>query len=248
MTAGGVQMQGRWIVAVAAMVGITGVPAAAQDTYVSASLTADVVRFSGSETPGVADLTPDGEALGFAVRLGTRLGSAWGVEAEVSRAAEIERESEPDAIPFPRPTDPIASIITDGRPVVPGVDVRIVPPVTYRMRSAYRDLTVSAGVWARQDFTARFALVYSGGVGFHRSEREAELTIAMIGLIPEVPGLIFPPTRTVTDVTTYSARPFAGIEGRVRMTEQVELVPGVRVHGLEAGLLVRPSIGVGWLF
>jgi hypothetical protein len=241
-------MQARWMAALTMVCALAVVPAAAQDTYVSASLTLDVIRFSRSETPGGTDLSPDGEAPGFALRLGTRLGSAWGVEAEFSRAAEIERESGPDAIPLvPRTTNPALGIIGNGRLAIPGIDPLVFLPLVYRVRTTYRDSTVSAGAWVRQDFTGRFALVYTGGVGFHRSEREAELTVDPIGVVPTGLGLVLP-SRTVTDVTTYSARPFAGVEGRLRLSEHVEVVPGVRLHGLEEGLLVRPSIGAAWVF
>jgi hypothetical protein len=53
-------------------------------------------------------------------------------------------------------------------------------------------------------------------------------------------------------VTEYGVGPVAGIEARIRMTEHVRLVPGVRIHGLggpiSEGWLVRPSVGLSWAF
>src|SRR5688500_5865962 len=75
-------------------------PAFAQSTYVSASVTGDIVRFSGSEVAGINGTPGSGEAIGFALRVGTPLGTAWGVEAEFARPSEITTESRPDVIPL----------------------------------------------------------------------------------------------------------------------------------------------------
>lgn len=238
----------------AVALGSMATPVAAQDTYVSVSLIGDVVRFSGSETAGLAEILPGGEALGFALRVGTRLGAAWGVEAEFARPAEIESEGAPGMVPLESGSftfsDTTRGIVTPGGDVtVSGPGSLIFPPISYRVRTAYRDLLFSAGAWARQDLSARVALVYSGGVGFHRAEHEVAFTFEPIGVFPTIAGIpIFPRAPMVTETRTYSTRPFAGFEARVRMTDRLELVPGIRVHGLNGGILVRPSVGVGWIF
>lgn len=241
--------------------GCLHVPAYAQDTYVGALLTGDVVRFSGPDDARLPEF-PGGEAIGFALRLGTRIGTAWGVEAEFSRPAEIRHEGVPQVVPLPAPGD-LTFTAPDGTLVtVPRPDTLIFPPPSYRVRTAYRDMTVSAGLWARQDLSARFALVYTGGVGFHRTEREAEflfdpirfadslLTPAVIGGIPIIPRapIGFGPAAYKAASTEYTTRPFAGLEARIAMTERVDLVPGIRVHGLAGGLLLRPSVGLIWAF
>ena len=245
-------MKRHWLLPAAVLVWTAAAPASGQDASVSASLIGDIVRFGGSETAGLPDFSPGGEALGFALRVGTRLGPAWGVEAELARPGEIESDGRPDVIPLRAGgftwEDAAARIRTDGF-TVPGIETLIFPPISYRVRTAYRDLTVSAGAWARQDLSARLALVYSGGVGFHRTERKLELSFDPIRVIPPMPGgTAIVPGAMVTKTTTYSARPFAGIEARVGMTERLELVTGLRVHGLDGGVLVRPSIGLGWTF
>ena len=243
----------RVLVLGAVALGSAATPVAAQDTYVSVSLTGDVVRFSASETPGLADILPGGEALGFALRVGTRLGAAWGVEAEFARAAEIESEGAPGVIPLESGSftfsDTTRGIVMPGGGVTISPGSLIFPPISYRVRTAYRDLVFSAGAWARQDLSARVALVYSGGVGFHRAEHKVAFTFEPLGVFPTIPGIpILPRAPMVTEARTYSTRPFAGFEARVRMTDRLELVPGIRVHGLNGGILVRPSVGVGWIF
>ena len=247
-------MKRHWIVLVV-VCGFVHVPAFAQGTYVGAALTGDIVRFSAAEEARLPEFS-GGEAIGFALRLGTRLGPAWGVEAEFARAAEIRREGSPQVIPLRALDAP--TIITGSNPLtIPRVDPVIFPPINYRVRTAYRDVTFSAAIWARQDFSGRFALVYSGGVGFHRTEREVEFMFDPVPF-PRLAGtsLSFVNSAVVavpsgiygSDTVTYTARPFAGIDARVRMTERLDLVPAIRLHGLSGGLLLRPSVGLNWLF
>jgi hypothetical protein len=58
--------------------------------------------------------------------------------------------------------------------------------------------------------------------------------------------IVFPPA--VTNATTYDVGPFAGMEGRIGLTEHTHLVAGVRLHGISGGWLFRPSVGLGWNF
>jgi hypothetical protein len=39
-----------------------------------------------------------------------------------------------------------------------------------------------------------------------------------------------------------------GFEACIGLTEHVNLVPGVRLHGLENGWLLRPAVGLEWEF
>ena len=68
--------------------------------------------------------------------------------------------------------------------------------------------------------------------------------------LPDVvlPGLtpLLPPRSTETIV--YSVRPNVGLEGRIRMTDHAEFVPGIRLQGLQDGWLIRPSVGINWTF
>lgn len=233
-------MRSRWVVAVGLSVAASAAPARAQSAYVSVSLAGDVVRFTHSEAEGVPSLLGGGEATGFALRVGTPLGSRWGVEAEFARPSTIENEGGgPDVVP----------LVYRGLPyeVVGGqLDPRIYPIISYRVRTSQRNTTFSTAVWARQDLSPRFALVYLGGVGFHRMERDIEYTYGPGPRLLAIPIIV--PPRSRTDTVTYTARPLVGIEARIGMTDHLELVPGVRLHGLESGVLVRPSVGLGWTF
>ena len=240
------------------LAGLLHAPAYAQETYVSASLTGDVVRLSRPGDSRQADFS-GGEAIGFALRLGTRLCTALVVEAEFAGPTEIRHEGTPAVIPLPAPpvltvTAPDGTLITIPRP-----QPEIFPPLNYRVRTEYRDAAIAAGIWARQELSARFALVYSGGVGFHRTEREVELAFEPPGL-PEVlvtadllggvrRSLISRgPSTYAAEAVEYTARPFAGIDARIAMMERLHFVPGIRLHGLSGGLLVRPSAGLSWDF
>jgi len=210
-------------------------PAVAQGAYVGAALTGDIVRFNGSETRGVGDVRSGGEALGFALRVGTPLASIWGVEAEFVYPAEIESESSPDVFP-------LGSFIATNGPIgIPGP--LIYPPISYRVRTSWRTSTFSTGVWARHDLSERVALVYSGGAAFNRTKNEFEFSYTPSPRF----GIIAPPS-SLTETVLYSVQPFAGIGARIGMTAHFELVPAVKLLGLESGMLVRPSIGLGWTF
>jgi hypothetical protein len=209
-------------------------PAGAQGTYVGAALTADIVRFSHSETRGTNEQR-GGEAIGFALRVGTPLGSIWGVEAEFVYPSSIENESSPDVFPlFPLPTV---------GPIGTSIESVIYPPISYQVRTAWRTSTLSTGVWARQGISERVALVYSGGAAFIRTRSDFEF----IYTPPRQLGFIALPSTSIETVH-YSVRPFVGIGARIGMTEHLELVPAVRLQGLDGGMLVRPSIGLAWAF
>jgi hypothetical protein len=230
-------MSWRWTVGVGLVALGCASPAAGQGAYVGAALTGDIVRFDHSETRGVGDVRSGGEALGFALRVGTPLASIWGVEAEFVYPSEIERESSPDIFPL---ASPIATNVSIVGPVLGPV---IYPPISYSVRTSWRTTTFSTGIWARQNVSERVALVYSGGAAFNRTQNEFEFIYAPLPRL----GVIVPPS-TLTETVRYSVRPFAGIGARIGMTEHLELVPAARLLGLESGMLVRPSIGLGWTF
>lgn len=234
-------MRSIWLAAAVMLVGAA--PSLAQGPFVGGALTGDLVRFSRSESEGGRDLTDGGEALGFALRAGTPLGAGWGVDVEFARPGTIDREAGPDVIPLPF-RDPRVLAGTGGL-TVSDLGLLIYPPIPFIDRASQRTTTFSAGLWARQALSARAALVYSGGIGFHRTWREHEFGYG-IERLANAPLIL--PRRLRTETTVYSTRPYAGIEARLKMTDRLELVPGVRLHGLEDGLLVRPAVGLAWTF
>jgi hypothetical protein len=229
------------------VVGFGVIPAAAQGTYVGAALTGDITRSTSSSSEGLPEFDQNGQALGFALRLGTSLGSFWGVEAEFSRPAEIEQDGNFDVFPVTALSrvDPTGGILTGLYDVV-GVGSFISP--AYDLQSTERNSTFSTNVWARQGISGRAAIVYSGGLAFTRSEHETRIAVQFrpspFPLPVTVPSLLQRTTRTVV----YSVRPNVGIEGRIRMSDHAEFVPGLRLHGLQDGWLIRPSVGINWTF
>ena len=81
-------------------------PARAQGTYVSASLVGDITRVAHSD--GFFDESAGGEAIGFALRVGTPVGANWGVEAEFARSGTIANSLNPRALPAV--TDPFSTV------------------------------------------------------------------------------------------------------------------------------------------
>ena len=210
--------------------------AVAQSTYVSASLVGDVFRSTHSESRGGVDYSNDGEALGFALRVGTPLGSQWGVELEFARPGEIETD-------FAGPI-----ILASGLEAInslSGYQVsQIFPaPFSYRLRTTQRHTTLATTAWFFQDVSQRVSLIYLAGMGFSRTTVESETRFDI--LPATVAPLILP---VATTITTYGVRPLVGLEARIGLTEQIDLVPGFRLHGLQEGWLLRPAVGLAWNF
>jgi len=215
-------------------------PVCAQGAYVSASLTGDVLRLDNAQSTGI-DNSRGGEAIGFALRLGTELAPKWGVELEFARPAEIDTEISPGIVPLPALA--FQSIGLDGT-TLPGTNL-VLPTYSYRIRTSERHTTLSAGLWARQQLTPKVSLVYMGGAGFRRSTSEVSISF------DPTPFLGIPivrPSASVTNSTAYGVGPFVGVESRIGLTDHAQLVPGVRLHGVAGGWLFRPSVGLAWNF
>ena len=135
--------------------------------YVGASLIADAVRASGpEEQPG------NGEAIGFALRVGTPLAERWGVDLEFARSGDIEW----------RPDVTILATLTRTVPSLIGVlppEISIFPTPEIAIESQLSTLTTM--LWWRQELTDRFDLVYLGGAAFTRTETESRISYAQIG-------------------------------------------------------------------
>lgn len=231
--------------ALAFLVSVASTPAvSAQSGYVSASLVGDVVRVNHAEGAGRGDTSGGGEALGFALRLGTEVGSRWGVEAELARPSEIDSRFEPGIIPLVLAASTTVVSSTPSGVVPPSTEL-FPYPYTYRVHTQQRYTTLSVAAWARQELSPKVSLVYLGGIGFHRTTQDVEFTFEPSILLGR--PVIFPQP-SLTETILYTARPFTGIEARIGLTDHVQLIPGVRLHGLDGGWLVRSSVGLGWVF
>ena len=216
-------------------------PARAQGAYVNASLIGDITRVSHSG--GFFEESAGGEAIGFALRVGTPVGANWGVEAEFARSGKIANGLNPRALPAV--TDPFSTLSGGGYvSSLPGgnsLSVIFPTPVGYDFRTTVQHTTLATTAWVRQDATSRVSLVYLGGLNFVRATHAFDVRV-----LPAVlrPTLILPTSESFI----YSVRPIVGIEARVRLTDHVELVPGVRLSGIDGGWLIRPAVGLGWGF
>lgn len=209
--------------------------ASAQSAYVGASLFGDIVRRSHTESSFSSD-TGSGEAMGFALRIGAPLGSNWGVDLEFARPSTID-----GAADFVYPAilagglEGLPDAIT-GLPNAPAIYPPIFPiPIALETRD--RHTTLSTSVWALQNVSSRVALVYLGGVAFNRFHRE--YVYAFRG----VEGF-----SVAEETVTYGARPVVGFEAWISLTDNVTLTPGLRLHGIQDGWLVRPGVGIAWSF
>ncbi|MBI3048858.1 MAG: hypothetical protein HYY76_11185 [Acidobacteria bacterium] len=218
---------------------VSAAPALAQSAYVAGGIGADIFRPARVEARGADDLTLGGEAVALSVRVGTAVTDRWGVELELTRAGETEREMR-RGVPIP---------VLTGRAIEAGVLLipeLAVPLFESTVRLARRHTTLDAVAWVAQTISGRVDLVYLGGVAFIRSTGEMEFEIRRR---PDAAPIVVPPrTRT----TTYDAGPVAGVEARVALTGRTTLIPGLRLHGVggdTAGAwLLRPSVAVGWRF
>jgi hypothetical protein len=204
-------------------------------------LVGDVVRLDQYDSR--SGDSGSGEAFGFALRLGTPVGARWGVELEFVRPGEMTSDQTPEFLPYVT-----APNVRTSLPTLPnGAEVLVYDPLTlpaysYRFRSTQRRTTVSAALWARQEISPRFSLAYLGGVAFGRTNSEVEISY----LFARPTILPIPPV--FSESIAYDVRPMVGVEGRIRMGGKVDLVPGLRLHGVGGGWLIRPAVGLSWAF
>ena len=218
-----IKSRGLLLLTISALFG-TPSPSWGQTAYVGASLMGDIVRTTHTDSSFVDGGETGGEAVGFALRVGTGLGSNWGVELEYARPSAISREQ------FIYPMFAIqAGLMPD---VVPEIF-----PLPLPSETRDRNTTLSAVLWANQAVTERVSLVYLGGVAFNRFSRE-------YGYAFDVLPALFSVSRTVT----YSTRPVVGFESWIGLTDNVTLMPGLRLLGVEGGWSIRPAVGIGWSF
>jgi hypothetical protein len=101
--------------------------------------------------------------------------------------------------------------------------------------------SISMLAWVPQRVGSAVQLVYLGGVTFHRTA-----TAGRLG--PERPA----DSRFDSKLTEYSTGPTVGMEARIALTTHVQVVPGVRLDGIQVansnGWLLRADAGISWVF
>jgi hypothetical protein len=216
------------------LVSIAICPASAQSVYVAGAVGADMLFVSNEEAFGFIPSRGSGEAISGAARLGVLVEERWGIELEVSRAAQIRDTSTPGG-PFP---------LASAFPVfLPEIDLHT------------RITTISTTASIRQQVADRTALVYLGGIVFHRVDSRFEYDarrgppiFADLGFGESLTsiGLVLPSIRT--DSVQYGVGPVVGFEAHIGYGDHLTIVPGVRMHGFPEAWLLRPAVGVGWRF
>ena len=217
-------------------------PAAAQSTYVGASLIGEFARFGHVDVDGDdlgrilpnLDASRNGETLGFDLRLGRGLGERWGVELAFARGGTIEQ----------RRTQRVALRLIDVPvgilPIVP------VPNFEFELRTEQQYTTVDALAWVRQDLGTRVGLALLGGVSFTRVESEQELRFSEIRVAALLP---YPPD---IETVQHGVGPVVGAEAVIGIAEHTAVTAGLRLHGVSVGglggWLVRPAAGLRWTF
>ena len=221
----------RWCVLLF-LIAATATPAAAQSTYVGASLVSDIGRFNRVEfdddvfarlvrTSG----NQDGEALGFNVKIGREISRRWGVEFEFARTGEFE-ETTPVAFPaFFRER----------------LDLTVAPTDIEVER---RHTTFAGLAWLRQEFGERVDVSYLAGIAFSRVDAEFEYEGPRI--------LIYPPiTLPNYETISYDVGPTVGAEAAFKFGAAA-VTGGIRLQstntGTGAGWLIRPNVGMRWTF
>src|SRR5687767_7971327 len=222
-----------------AVICVFGHSAAAQSVYVAGALGADISLASGQESFGFSTPMGGGEALSGAARLGTVLNDRFGVELEVSRAGDTRNTSRSGG-PLP----------------LAGALPFFLPQIESRTRIT----TVSTTASIRQQVADTVALVYLGGIVFHRTDSRLDYRglralpalggatfgsgftfgdFSFDGVTPV--GVVLPSTRV--ESVLYGAGPVVGFEAHIGYGEHFLIVPGIRMHSLPASWLVRPSVG-----
>ena len=217
--------------------------ATAQAIYVAGALGADIRLVSGQDSTGVTTPSGGGESLSGAARLGTLFNDRFGVEFEISRAAELHDEFRPGI-------NPLASLA----PIfVPEIDSRT------------RVTTISTTASIRQQVSDKVALAYLGGVVFHRTDSRIDyrpgrgilpaggvgafdrFTYGFVGSEAIFPvGLALPSFNVET--VQYGVGPVVGIEAHIGYGDHLSIIPGFRMHGLPNAWLLRPAVAVSWTF
>src|SRR4029079_1786254 len=213
--------------------------ARAQSAYVAGTIGADVSRVTHTDANFIS--SPDGnETLSGSVRVGTAIGSSWGVELEFVQSGHSHDQVTPVVSPLATNTSGVtSSASTSGVPTIsfqgvtlpsPSINVLPVRFVQSDIRQSHSDF--DALIWARQAVGGSVDLVYLGGVAFSRQRTEITQNFPTIFqlLAPLPPNSAF---RSTT--ISYGTRPLAGVEARIRFTSHVRLLPGVRLQGIADG-------------
>ena len=161
----------------------------------------------------------DGQTAGIAAAFGSSLGARWDLEVGV----DAPRDS------------------TNSRPRVVTVRREV---ITLQSRTRNRALSFDALIRFRARQRGRLQMGYLGGLSFLRLQRQFD-TVAPA----DTPEALVP---RPTELLSYGAAPTIGVDAHLALTDHLLVVPAIRVSAFNfdgvSGVLLRPRIGVGWVF
>jgi hypothetical protein len=231
----------RWACVLAGV--LWSAPAMAQSMYVAGALAGEFVLTTSTEAGGSTIEGGNGQALAGAIRVGTHVTPRIGVELELFRPGRIETNTNGPIYLADAGVRQYPSFTTVGD-LVPDLGL----PSIIGQKTRVRTTTISTLAFVRQSLGSRVDLIYLGGVGFSRVVHDLEYGFPRV-MLPGAPQ-IAPSFSTRT--TQYGVGPVVGVEGRIGMTEHMRLVAGLRIHALDDSLidgwLIRPSVGLAWMF
>jgi len=219
------------------VLGLVPAAAFAQSPYVAGAVGVEVSRFDTFENAGFPDTAAGGEAIAWSLRLGTAISERWGVELSFTRPSTLETAISQG---YPIPLALGAGAVSSGIAIPPELAF---PIFEFRTRVERRHTTVDAVAWVAQNPGGRVEMVYLAGLAFSRIVEDVELQFPwrIVGFVP-----------TATRTIDYGVGPVVGMEGRVALTDHVQLVPGIRLYGIggtgRSGWLVRAATGLTWQF
>ena len=238
----------RPIVVVCVYVLSAAAPAAAQSTYVAASLLGEFSRFGGLDIDdgdvriASGAVSRDGETIGFDVRIGRALGEHWGVELEVARGGVNEvRRTERFSTASGQPTVTIPGLpeLTRLLPINP---ILPIPEFGFDLEIEQQHTTFAPTAWVRQEIGDRVALAFSGGVSFNRVETEQTVRINDNRLA------MFAPFPSEIESVEYGIGAVVGAEALFNVGDHAAVTGGLRLHSVSGGWLIRPAVGLRWSF
>jgi hypothetical protein len=220
-------------------------PAAAQSTYVGASLLGEFSRFSGvdvnDDTSRITSspISRNGETIGFDIRIGRALDRRWGVEFEFARGG-VNEETRTERL--------LSSSSSSSRsfPTLPGIGLITpifpIPDFEFQLELEQQHTTLATTAWVRQELGDQVQVAFSGGVSFNRVETEqsVRITDSRLALSLPVPSEI--------ETVQYGVGPVVGAEVIIDVGDHAALTTGARLHGVSGGWLIRPSVGLRWTF
>ena len=161
----------------------------------------------------------DGHSAGIAAAFGLSLGARWDLEVGVD-APRYSSNSRP-------------RVVTVRREVI-----------TLQSRTRNRTLSFDTLIRFRARQGRRLRIGYLGGLSFLRLQRQFD-TIAPA----DTPDSLVP---RPTELLSYGVAPTIGLDAHLDVTDHLIVVPAIRVSAFNmdgvSGVLLRPRIGVGWVF